>query len=177
MNRWTSDEHGIYLEHDGRPAVRFVRSCPQPVERVWAALTEPDELVHWFPGVARIEPRAGGTVSFDGDPHAGPSGGTVLVVDPPRRLAYTWGDDELQFTLDAAGPDRCTLSLINVLAARDTAARNAAGWQVCLAELDKHLAGAVADGPHSDSALPWQPLYDAYVAEGMPAGAAIPTGA
>ena len=176
MNRGTSDEHGNYLEHGGRPAVRFVRSYPHPVERVWAALTEPDELGHWFPGTARIEQRAGGTVRFDGDPHAEPSEGTVLVCDPPRRLTYTWGDDELHFSLEEAGPDRCTLTLINVLAARDTAARNAAGWHVCLAELDKYLSGAVADGPHSDSAQPWQPLYDAYVAEGVPAGAAIPTG-
>ena len=32
---------GTYVEIDGRPAVRFVRMYPQPVERVWAAIAEP----------------------------------------------------------------------------------------------------------------------------------------
>ena len=168
-------DRGTYVEHEGRPAVRFVRSYAHPVEWVWAALTEPEELGHWFPASVRMEQRVGGTVRFADDPNVAPTTGTVLVFDPPRRLAYTWGRDELHFALEAAGADRCTLTLVNVLEARDTAARNAAGWQVCLAELDKHLAGDVADGPHSASAVAWQPLYDAYVAEGMPAGAAIPT--
>jgi uncharacterized protein YndB with AHSA1/START domain len=165
---------GTYVEHDGRPAVRFVRAYPHPAERVWVALTDADELRHWFPGSARIEQRAGATVTFDGDPYAAPSTGTVLHCDPPRRLAYTWGDDELHFTVAPDGPDRCTLTLVNVLAERDSAARNAAGWQVCLGELDKLLAHGVAAGPHSDTAQAWQPLYDAYVAQGMPAGAPIP---
>jgi uncharacterized protein YndB with AHSA1/START domain len=176
MDHGSDVEHGTYVEHDGRPAVRFVRSYPHPVERVWAALTDPEELGHWFPSSVRMEQRAGGRVTFDGDPHAAPTTGTVLVFDPPRRLAYTWGGDELHFTLEAPGTDRCTLTMVNVLDERDAAARNAAGWQVCLAELDKHVAGVVTAGPHSDTAQAWQPLYDAYVAEGMPAGAPIPAG-
>jgi hypothetical protein len=61
-----------------------------------------------------------------------------------------------------------------VLEARDTAARSAAGWSVCLAELDKHVSGTGAGGPHSDTAEPWRPYYDAYAGDGMPSGAAIP---
>jgi hypothetical protein len=68
---------------------------------------------------------------------------------------------------------KCATLIFNVLEARDTAARNAAGWTVCLAELDKHLRGAVAEGPHSDTAEPWREHYDAYIADGMPYGAEI----
>ncbi|MGH3693962.1 MAG: SRPBCC domain-containing protein [Pseudonocardiaceae bacterium] len=50
-------DRGTYLEHDGRPAVRFQRTYPHPIERVWAAVTEPDELSHWFPCAVQIEPR------------------------------------------------------------------------------------------------------------------------
>ena len=50
------------------------------------------------------------------------------------------------------------LTLLNVLEARDTAARNAAGWTVCLAELEKHLCGDPGDGPHSAAAEPWREL-------------------
>lgn len=171
-------DQGTYLEHDGRPAVRFERTYPHPIERVWAAVSDPAQLAHWFPASVALQPHAGGAIEFTDDPHTAPSTGTVLVIDPPRRLVYTWGGDELHFTLEPVGAHRCSLVLINVLSDQQAAARNAAGWSVCLAELDKHLTGSeTADGPHSHTALEWRPLYDDYVAAGMPAGAAIPTGA
>ena len=154
-------DRGTYIEHDGRPAVRFQRRYPHPAERVWSAVSEPAGLAHWFPSRVEIEPRAGGRV-------------TVLAYDPPRRLAFTWGGDELHLTVEADGAPACTLTLLNVLEARDTAARNAAGWAVCLAELDKHVDGGSADGPHSATAEPWQEHYAAYVAAGVPSGAPVP---
>lgn len=167
-------DRGSYFQHEGRPAVRFRRTYPHPVERLWAAITDPGELAHWFPSAVRIEPLAGGTIEFSGDPNLESSTGTVLAYEPPRRLAFTWGGDELHFELEPSGEDGCTLTLINVLEAEDTAARNAAGWTVCLAELGKHVSGEQARGPHSDSAQPWRPLYEEYVADGMPSGAPIP---
>jgi uncharacterized protein YndB with AHSA1/START domain len=169
-----TDDRGTYVELDGRPAVRFERRFPHSAERVWAAVSEPAELAHWFPSQVDVEPRAGGRITFSGDPNMPPSSGDVLAYDPPRRLAFTWGADELHLTIEPDGPDACTLTLVNVLEARDTAARNAAGWAVCLAELDKQLGGAAADGPHSGTAEPWKEHYDAYVAAGVPAGASIP---
>lgn len=166
-------DRGTFIEHEGRPAVRFQRTYAHPVDRLWAAITETEDLAHWFPSKVRLEGRTGGTVAFSHDPNIEDDQGTVLAYDPPRRLAYTWGADELHFELEPVA-EGCTLTLINVLEARDGAARNAAGWAVCLAELDKHVDGGVADGPHSDSAEPWQPLYEAYVAAGMPSGAPIP---
>ncbi len=62
----------------------------------------------------------------------------------------------------------------DLLERRDAAARQAAGWDVCLGELDKHLAGQLTNGPHSTMAKAWQPLYEAYVAAGLPAGAPVP---
>ncbi len=167
-------DRGTYIEYNGRPAVRFQRSYPYPIERLWAAVTQPDELEHWFPSAVKIEPRVGGTIEFFDDPNTEPTTGTILVFDPPRRLAFTWSGDELVFELEPTGGHGCELTLINLLEARDTAARNAAGWSVCLIELDKHLSGKGADGPHSDTAEPWRPHYDAYVAAGMPSGAEIP---
>jgi uncharacterized protein YndB with AHSA1/START domain len=167
-------ERGTYVEHDGRPAVRFTRRYPHPAERVWAAVSEPAELRHWFPSRVELEPRAGGRIAFSGDPNLPEeTSGTVLAYDPPRRLAFTWGGDELHLTVDPDG-EGAVLTLLNVLEARDTAARNAAGWAVCLGELDKHLRGDAADGPHSESAEPWRELYAAYVAAGLPSGAPVP---
>ncbi|HEY0812780.1 MAG TPA: SRPBCC domain-containing protein [Pseudonocardia sp.] len=168
-------DRGTYVEHEGRPAVRFVRRYPHPAQRVWAAVSEPGELASWFPSHVEVEPKAGGRITFSGDPNMPPSAGTVLAYDPPRRLAFTWGGDELHLTVEANGADACTLTLLNVLEARDAAARNAAGWAVCLAELDGHLRGDRTEGPHSGAAAePWKEHYAAYVAAGMPAGAPVP---
>jgi uncharacterized protein YndB with AHSA1/START domain len=184
-------DRGTYIEVDGRPAVRFQRSYNHPVQRLWAAITDSGELTHWFPSQVVIKPKArgapgvvppqvtlkaepGGTIEFTDDPNAEPRIGTILVYEPPTRLAYTWGENELRFELEPIGENGCQLTLIDVLPASDIAARNAAGWTVCLAELDKFVAGQVADGPHSDTAEPWREHYDYYVASGMPAGAAIP---
>jgi uncharacterized protein YndB with AHSA1/START domain len=167
-------DRGTYVEHEGRPAVRFVRRYPHSPERVWAAVSEPVGLEHWFPSRVELQARVGGRITFRDDPNLpAQTSGTVLVYDPPKRLAFTWGGDELHLSVEPDG-DGAVLTLLNVLAARDTAARNAAGWAVCLAELDKYLREGAADGPHSPTAEPWQEHYAAYVAAGVPSGAPIP---
>jgi uncharacterized protein YndB with AHSA1/START domain len=165
---------GTYLEHDGRPAVRFVREYAHPVDRVWTAISDPGDLVHWFPSRVRIEPRAGGAVVLSGDPHQGDSSGVVLAWEPPRRLAFTWGDDELHFLLEPLDGGACRLTLVNVLSDRSAAARNAGGWFVCLAELAKRLDGVPSRGPHSEDTEPWEPVYRAHVDAGLPSGAPVP---
>ena len=168
-------DFGTYVEHDGRPAVRFVRTYPHSIDRVWSAVTNPDELRHWFPSEIDIDLRTGGAITFAGDPFADDQTGTVLVCEPPCRLAFTWAEDELYFELESLGDGQCRFALTNVLHQRDAAARNGAGWHVCLGELAKQIAGQSADGPHSASAEPWQPIFDAYVEAGLPSGAEIPT--
>ncbi|HET7013215.1 MAG TPA: SRPBCC family protein [Streptosporangiaceae bacterium] len=169
-------DRGTYVEIDGRPAVRFQRSYDHPVERLWTAITDPDELPHWFPSKVAMKAEVGGAIEFTDDPNAEPRYGTILVYQPPTKLAYTWGENELRFELEPIGDNRCQLTLFDVLPAQDVAARNAAGWTVCLAELDKHVAGEVTGGPHSETAEPWREHYDGFVASGMPSGAPIPDG-
>ena len=49
-------DRGTYVEHDGRPAVRFQRRYPHPAQRVWAAVSQPGGLPHWFPSRLELEP-------------------------------------------------------------------------------------------------------------------------
>ncbi|GAA1671227.1 SRPBCC family protein [Fodinicola feengrottensis] len=167
-------EDGTYVQVEGRPAVRFRRNLRHPAAKVWAAISEPSELKHWFPAAVTIEPQQGGTITFGDDPNVPDRKGEILVYEPPRRLAFTWGASELRFEIEPDGDQRCWLTLIDVLENTDTAARNAAGWHVCLAELDKAINGEPGGGPHADTAERWHPLYEAYVAGGMPSGAPIP---
>jgi uncharacterized protein YndB with AHSA1/START domain len=167
-------ERGSYVEHRGRPAVCFVRVYEHAIERVWSAVTDPRELRAWFPSEVRVELRKGAKIFFSGDPHTEDLAGDVLECDPPRLFVFTWGEDEVRFELEPIAPGGCRFTLIDVLGERAAAARNAAGWEVCLSELDKHVAGEPAHGPHADGAEPWQPHYDAYVAAGLPSGAPVP---
>jgi uncharacterized protein YndB with AHSA1/START domain len=65
---------------------------PHPPEAVWTALTDPRALAEWLmPN--DFQPIVGCTFHFHVDPMPGFSGitaCTVLAVDRPRRLAYTW---------------------------------------------------------------------------------------
>ncbi|MFD1275341.1 SRPBCC family protein [Streptomyces kaempferi] len=167
---------GTYLTlDDGRPAVRFSRTYDHPIARVWEFVTDPEELASWFPSRAEIELRPGGTIRFSGDPNMSNSTGRVIAVDPPRHLSFDWGGDELHFDLEALDGKRTRFTLTNVLAAEDTAARNGAGWEVCLAALDAKVLGQQhSPGPHAGAGAPWPEIYRAYLAAGVPSGAQVP---
>ncbi|MGW3421761.1 SRPBCC family protein [Streptomyces phaeochromogenes] len=171
----STEPTGTYLTlDDGRPAVRFTRTYDHPVDRVWEFVTEPEELAHWFPSSVEIELREGGTIRFGGDPNMDDSTGRVLAVDAPRHLSFSWGGDELHFDLEELDEKRTRFTLTNVLEAENTAARNGAGWDVCLAALDAHARGASFGGPHAGAGAPWQEVYRAYVEAGVPSGAPVP---
>lgn len=152
----------VFGERDGRASLRFERSLPQPPERVWDALTQREEMLDWHPTPCELEPSAGGRVSFPpaADAPEMPAG-RVLAYDPPRLLAYTWGEDELRFELSADG-DGCVLTLTHSFGDRFKAARDAAGWHICLAALERSLAGIARDpdGPRLQG--DWQTLNRDY---------------
>ncbi|GAA2117169.1 SRPBCC family protein [Streptomyces synnematoformans] len=171
-------DSGSYLQlDDGRPAVRFERVYDHPVEKVWSLVTEPAELAHWFPSPnVTIDLTLGGAVTFAGDPHLpdAQSTGRITALAANRLLAFTWAGDELVFELEPLGDHRTRFTLTNVLQARDTAARNAAGWQICLSALDARAERRPDEGPHHGPTVQWEQLYDEYVAAGLPSGAPIP---
>jgi uncharacterized protein YndB with AHSA1/START domain len=80
----------------------------------------------------------------------------VLEWDPPHRVVFTWSDDTLTFELSPAADGGTTFVLMEELSP-STAARNAAGWEVCLGRL-------VNGDPGED----WQPKFDRYKAEFEP---------
>jgi uncharacterized protein YndB with AHSA1/START domain len=93
--------------------------------------------------------------------------GEALAVDEPHRLAFTWGEETLRFELSAT--EGGTLFVLVDELPASSAARNAAGWDVCL----DRLAGL---HPSPDA---WQQRFATYVAafepvlgpqEGPPSG-------
>jgi uncharacterized protein YndB with AHSA1/START domain len=166
--------HGTYETIDGSPAVRFERRLAHPVERVWRSLTEPAELAHWFPSQVSGELRLGGTLRFSFPGHDLPdSEGEVTELEPPRLLAFWWGSELLRFELSPQ-EGGTLLRLTHVLTSADQAARDAAGWHVCLDRLERSLSGEDTAAPSPEPTGEWRDLYDAYQARGLPTGAEIP---
>jgi uncharacterized protein YndB with AHSA1/START domain len=166
--------YGTYEEIDGKPAVRFERRYPHPVDRVWRAVTEPAELAHWFPNTVEVDLREGGRMHFTfpgGEME--PMEGAVTELDPPRRFSFTWGDEHLHIELEPDG-DGCRLRFTQVLSTREQAARDAAGWHVCLDRLSDLLSGDAGEAPGTEATSEWSEHYEAYQRRGVPAGAPIP---
>ncbi|HET6866915.1 MAG TPA: SRPBCC family protein [Solirubrobacteraceae bacterium] len=166
--------YGAYDTIENRPALRFERRLSHPVEVVWRAITESDELEHWFPSrveVDELRPGAEMTFRFENMPLDAPSTmtGRVTEFDPPRLFEFYWGEDHLRFELEPVGADACTLRLTVLLDEREKAARDGAGWHVCLDRLGRQLAGAEPGGRED-----WRDLYEEYQRRGAPAGAPIP---
>jgi uncharacterized protein YndB with AHSA1/START domain len=171
--------YGAYETIQNHPALSFERRLSHPVDVVWRAITETGELADWFPSrvdVGALREGAEMTFTFGHMPLDAPSTmiGRVTEFDPPRRFAFYWGGDHLRFELEPlAGEDACLLRLTVLLDAREKAARDSAGWHVCLDRLERLLAGRA--GPAMTGANGrWHELYDDYQRRGAPAGAPIP---
>jgi hypothetical protein len=130
--------HGSLDTIDDHPVLRFERRYDHPVERVWKAITDPDELRHWFPPV-----------------------GALMVTEskPPRLLAGTWFGDRLRFELRPDG-DGCVLLFSHAFADREKAARDAAGWDCCFARFGALLAGEPMS--EVDSLRVWPETHERY---------------
>ena len=86
---------------DDKVGVRFERRLAHPPERVWRAITDPEELATWFPDTIEGEFAPGTEVTFPKFADMGlPATGSVTEFDPPRLLAFTWGTSTLRFELE-----------------------------------------------------------------------------
>jgi uncharacterized protein YndB with AHSA1/START domain len=166
--------YGTYETVEDRSALTFERRLAHSVERVWRAVSDPAELAHWFPSAVSGDLRPGGALTF-----AFPGGemptmhGEVVELDPPRRLAFTWGDDVLRIELE---PDDggCVLHFVVLFDDAERASRDAAGWHVCLDRLQERLAGEQTPSPTGEPTPDWRAHYEEYQRRGLPAGAPVP---
>jgi uncharacterized protein YndB with AHSA1/START domain len=83
------------LTIDGERAVlHFERRLPFPIERVWSAITDPDERAQWF-GTTTIDAREGGAIDMVATgpplpPERKRMTGRILVWDPPHVFEHEW---------------------------------------------------------------------------------------
>ncbi len=170
--------YGTYTTIDARPTLRFERRIAHPVDAVWRAVTEPDELAQWFPCEVALDPRVGGEMTFTFPPgtladEAATLPGSVTELDPPHRFSFLWSEDHLHFALEPAdGGAACLLTLTVELDSREKAARDGAGWHRCLDGLETLLDGV--GSTRQDEPDAWRDYYAEYQRRGFPTGAPIP---
>lgn len=128
------------------PIVRAVevRATPQ---RLWTLLTQPEELVRWWPDVAELEPREGGRVRMVFEANSSVVNGRVTRFDPPTGLGFTWEREQspgaptqVEFTVSDLGGGRCRVEVVHSgwEAAPELRPIHDAGWAhflACLAAL------------------------------------------
>ncbi len=149
--------------------VRFTRRLGHDPAKVWRAITDPEHLRAWFPQEVVVTEWAVGAPlrfvsgmvdDFDGE---------VLAYEPPSAVEFRWGTDVIRLEV-APAPDGCTLTLLDTIAEVGKAARDGAGWHVCLDALEHSLAGTTPPWTTDDR---WRAVHPGYVERWGPEAASI----
>ena len=132
---------GTLESADNGYRLRFERRLDHSPERVWRAITEPEELAHRFPPGEELQ---------------------VTESEPARLLAGTWYGDELRFELRPEG-DACVLVFTHTFAEREKAARDAAGWDRVFVRFEALLRGEPIS--EKESLEGWSEVHERYAAD------------
>jgi uncharacterized protein YndB with AHSA1/START domain len=167
----TAGPLGTAERRGDRHVLRFERRLDHPIERVWAALTEPEQILGWL-GEAKFDLTEGGQVELrwlNTDEHGNiPDEPTIMQatitrLEPPRLLEYEgdlhgllrWelreerGGCVLNFTNETPAPD-------------DYVTKVLAGWHVHLDFLADALEGRpITDWPNWPLDR-WQAVHEHY---------------
>lgn len=159
--------YGTVHQREDDYQLRFERHLPQPIERVWTALTTPAQLAQWFaPG--EIVLTLGGRVHLAFTDGQGVIDGKVTALEPPHVLEFTWTDHGKDLGVvrwELVAADHGTsLVLIHTIsdASRDFGLPALAGWHMMLGRL-----AALLDGqPVPPLGEGWQQFHDHYARAG-----------
>jgi uncharacterized protein YndB with AHSA1/START domain len=158
---------GAEVRKDGdKWTLVLVRDLRHPPEKVWKALTDPEQLREWAPfdsdrnlgavGAAKLS-TVGAPTPYVSETH-------VKRADAPRALEYTWGGGDIRWELEPLQGGGTRLTLWHNIA-RGYIAMGAAGWHICFDVLDRFLAGRPMGriaGPEAMKFGGWQRLKAEY---------------
>ena len=145
---------GTLERRDEHQVIRFERRIGHPVERVWRALTDPDEIAAWL-ALSELDLEEGGRVvlrwqNTDDEGNTAVARGTVSALEPPRLL---------EFDTDIHGRLRWELEPVE-----DGTALTFAGWHIHLDHLVVVLDGGTFDWENwtRDHRPDWERVHEHY---------------
>jgi uncharacterized protein YndB with AHSA1/START domain len=163
-----TDYGTIETRPDGRYVLRYERRLRHPIEKVWAALTEPRQIQEWWAYAAELELAEGGRARFEWLNGPAVAEGRITRLEPPTAIEFDtdihgrllWElqpDDDgtrLRLTVTHAIPD-------------EHVAEVRAGWHVHIDFLEDALDGRPVDWPNWPKAR-WEEHNAVYEASMRP---------
>jgi uncharacterized protein YndB with AHSA1/START domain len=143
--------------------LQFRRTWPDPVEDVWAALTEPARMARWI-GTYEGERSVGGTGTFTMTHEAELVGEPMRIAecDAPRRLVVEWQTEEgWRVELDLTTEGGQTVLVFTQLFPPGTQVTDyVLGWHWYLDKFDAEVSGRPAPGHWDAFYAEMGPAYD-----------------
>jgi len=143
-------------------AIRYDRTSKHSAERLWRAITDPDEVTKWMQYPARIGLRVGGDyfVEFAGNPEN--LDGVIVRFEHGRMLRYAWGTSivEWQLTPEGAGTHYVFSHFGLDRAKTPNDEGVAAGWHAWLDDFEEFLSSG---RPTATSNARWAELSRRYL--------------
>ena len=133
---------------------------PAPPERVWRALTDPDEVCRWWSDAAEIELTPGGRFAFHGAHVPGPvlfGGPTaaerpgdfeLLDVSPPEHFSFRWYLGDIPTVVSFRLENQLELTILRVVQTAEEkigwkdAPESPNWWWLALPSLRNHVEGS-----------------------------------
>lgn len=163
-----------YAALDASGTVRIERLLPGPIERAWAYLTDSDLRRQWFAaGEMELQVGAPFELVWRNDELTDPPGqrpqgfgeehrmhSRITELEPPRRIAFTWGDTgSVSFELEPKGSDVLLRVIHRGISDRANVLMIGAGWHM---HLDVLLARANGETPEESFWDGWGRLREEY---------------
>src|SRR5690606_37503881 len=133
-------------EKDGYQVV-CERVFNHPIEKVWNAITNPEELKFWFTDI-KLDFRPGGAITFQfRDEEKTASYGEIVAIEPPNRFAWTWEGELAVWELAALYEHTTRLVFTYSKLTADYAVNAHAGFHDLLDLLEERLDGSEKMSP------------------------------
>ncbi len=158
-----------------RSLLRYERHLKHPIDRVWRAITDPDEIVRWL-AAAEIDLERAGRVRLEWlntDEHGERSEhavaeGRITELDPPRLVVYdTDVHGVLRWELHEEGTGTRLDLTVDIALPEDNVTENRSGWHVHLDFLEDALEGGAVDWPNWPRDR-WAAIHERYIRREQP---------
>ena len=153
---------------DGRYVLRYERRLRHPIEKVWAALTEPARMEEWWARAAVLELTEGGRARIEWLNSDAVAEGRITRLEPPHTIEF---DTDIHGSLlwELRPHDdgtHLTLTVVNDIP-EEYRTSVMAGWHVHIDFLEDALDGKPVDWPNWPEDR-WAELNEYYEANMRP---------
>lgn len=131
----------VSKESDGYKVV-FKRIFNHPIEKVWDAITNPEQLKYWFTDV-EFDFKPGGQIIIKfRDEAKTVSRGKIVSIDAPNKFVWTWEDELAVWELEKLSANQTQLIFSYSKLPKDYAVNAPAGFHSLLDRLEERLNGS-----------------------------------